>query len=369
MIKYKYIPMEIIRTALAWFVVTIATVFVGFGVSQVISHPEVKADTLQFDEQEATIRAIRRAIPGVVSINILQPSDNPADPKKTKKGSGSGFLISNDGLILTNKHVVSAGDEKSQYKVVLYSGKQYYAQLIGKDPLNDFAILKIYDKNLPYLEMGDSNKLTIGMTAIAIGNALGRYDNSATKGIISGLARNLSVFGGETVDLKNLIQTDAEINLGNSGGPLINLEGKVVGVNVAKDNGGQSIGFSIPINEAKPIIQSARTSERIIRAYVGLRFYMITPELAEEKKLVRTTGALILPGLEEGEVAIIPGGPADKAGLREGDIIIEVDGRVLDERLPLSAIINQYAPGKKLGFKVQRGKDVFVKVITLEEIK
>jgi serine protease Do len=361
--------MEIIRTALAWFVITIATVSVGFGISQILPRTEVQADILQFDEQEATIRAIKRAIPGVVSINILQPSDDPADPKKIKKGSGSGFLISSDGLIISNKHVISVGDENSQYKVTLYSGKQYYAQLIGKDPLNDLAILKIYDKNLPYLEMGDSNKLTIGMTVIAIGNALGRYDNSATKGIVSGLARNLSVFGGETGDLRNLIQTDAEINLGNSGGPLINLEGKVVGVNVAKDNGGQSIGFSIPINEVKPIIQSARTSERISRAYLGVRFFMITPEVAEEKKLLRTTGALILPGLEEGEVAIIPGGPADKAGIQEGDIIIEVDGRVLDERLPLSAIINQFSPGKKLGFKIQRGKAVLIKTVTLEEIK
>ncbi|QQS60710.1 trypsin-like peptidase domain-containing protein [Candidatus Falkowbacteria bacterium] len=361
--------MEIIRTALAWSVIAITTVFVGFGVSQVISHQNVHADVLQFDEQEATIRAIKRAIPGVVSISIQQPSDNPADPKKVKKGSGSGFLISADGLILTNKHVVESGDEKSEYKVTLYSGKQYFAQLIGKDPLNDLAILKIYDKNLPYLEIGDSNKLTIGMTVIAIGNALGRYDNSATKGIVSGLARNLSIFGVESGDLRNLIQTDAEINLGNSGGPLINLEGKVVGVNVAKDNGGQSIGFSIPINEVKPIIESARTSERISRAYVGLRFYMITPELADEKKLLRTTGALIMPGLEEGEVAIIPGGPADKAGLQEGDIIFEIDGRVLDERLPISAIINQFKPGKKLGFKVQRGKSIFNKIVTLEEIK
>jgi serine protease Do len=360
--------MNLIRLVFAWSIIVIATVSVGLGVSQVMT-PHASADTLQFDEQEATIRAIKRAIPGVVSINVLQPPENPSDTKKTKRGSGSGFLISADGLIITNKHVLAAGDDKSQYRVSLYSGKEYYAQLIGKDPINDLAILKIYDKNLPFLEMGDSNRLDIGMTVIAIGNALGRYDHSATKGIISGLARYLTIPGGETENFNNLIQTDAEINLGNSGGPLINLEGKVVGVNVAKDNGGQSIGFSIPINEVKPIIQSARTSEQIIRAYVGLRFYMITPELAEEKKLVRSTGALILKGREEGAVAIIPGSPADKAGLEEGDIIFEVDGRSIDERLPLSAIVNQHVPGKRLGFKVQRGKDVFVKIITLEEAK
>ncbi len=361
--------MNVLRTGLAWLVIVVATLSVGFGVTQNIE-PVVSADNLRLDEQEATIRAIKGTIPGVVSINIFEPSDNPADSKKIKKGSGSGFLISSDGLIITNKHVVSAGSVNSQYKVTLYSGKQYYAQLIGKDPLNDLAVLKIYDKNLPFLEMGDSNRLTMGMTVIAIGNALGRYDHSATKGIISGLARNLTIVGvNETEDLKNVIQTDAEINLGNSGGPLINLEGKVIGVNVAKDGGGQSIGFSIPINEAKPIIQSSRASERVIRAYVGLRFTMITPDIAEEKKLVRTTGALILPGREDGEVAIIPGGPADKAGLQEGDIIFEVDGRALDERLPLSSIINQHTAGKKLGLKVQRGKDVFTKIITLEEYR
>jgi S1-C subfamily serine protease len=173
----------------------------------------------------------------------------------------------------------------------------------------------------------------------------------------------------ETEDLKNVIQTDAEINLGNSGGPLINLEGKVVGVNVAKDSGGQSIGFSIPINEVKPIIESVRTSERIRRAYLGLRFFMITPELADEKQLVRTTGALITPGDEEGEVAIVPGSPADKAGLIENDIIFEVDGRALDERLPLSSIVNQFTPGKKIGLKIQRGQEIFTKIVTLEEYR
>lgn len=343
-------------------------------------HLGVEADTLRLDDQEATIRSINRAIPAVVSITIYDTIDvTVTDPetdvdriekRKTRLGAGSGFLISPDGLILTNKHVASVGSETSEYKVTLHSGKQYYAQLIGKDPVQDLAVLKIYDKNLPYLEMGDSNALKVGQTVIAIGNALGRYDNSATKGIISGLGRSLLASGdnGTTENLENVIQTDAQINLGNSGGPLINLEGKVVGVNVAKDEGGESLGFSIPINVAKPVISSARTSGHIIRARLGVRYAIITPEMAEEKKLTRSTGALIITG-DNNEPAITEGSPAAAAGLQAGDIIFEVDGKKIDERLPLQSLISQFAPGKKLGFKIQRGTQIFTKIITLDQLK
>jgi len=327
----------------------------------------VSADTLRLDEQEATIRAINRATPGVVSISIFETTEK----EKVKIGSGSGFLISADGLILTNKHVASAGAEgKSEYKITLYSGKQYYAQLIGKDPIDDLAVLKIFDKNLPYLELGDSNNLKVGTSVIAIGNALGRYANSATKGIISGLGRSLSASGnnGTTENLENVIQTDAQINVGNSGGPLINLEGKVIGINVAKDNGGESIGFAIPINKAKPVITSVKNTGRIIRSFLGVRYVTITPEIAEEEKLARSTGALIVVN-DKGEAGILPDSPADKAGLLVGDIIFEVDGKKINEQLPLSAYVNQFAPGKKLGLKVQRGTTIFTKIVTLAEFK
>lgn len=341
---------------------------------------KIEADSLKFDEQEATVRAIKQVSPAVVSINVfdivdvtVQHDDGSSTTKKEKvsQGSGSGFLISSTGLIITNRHITSAvSRDRGEYKVTLNSGKQYYAQFIGNDPLHDLALLKIFDTNLPFVTLGDSSKITVGTTVIAIGNSLGRYSNSATKGIVSGLYRNIEASGanGTSEDLKNVIQTDAEINAGNSGGPLIDLQGNVVGINVAKDGGGQSIGFSIPINEAKPIIASARSSDRIIRARLGVRFLMITPEIAEERKTSRQSGALLIVS-NKGEPAITPGGPAEKVGLQAGDIIFEIDGRSIDERLPLSSYINQFTPGKKLGLRIQRGNDIFTRIVTLDEYK
>src|SRR3989338_9073419 len=268
---------------------------------------KVIADTLRLDDQEATIRAINKVMPAVVSIIIidqqssitinLSTGQKTETKSKVQKGSGTGFIISPDGLILTNKHVVGAANEKTaDYRVILNSGKQYYAQLIGKDPINDLAVLKIFDKNLPFVQLGDSDKLQIGTTVVAIGNALGRYQNSATKGIISGLGRNIEASdqsGNTSETLDNVIQTDANINLGNSGGPLVDLDGNIVGINVATDQTGSSIGFAIPINEAKPGIKSVREIGRIVRSRLGVRYHMLTPELASQLKIGLNSGAWI----------------------------------------------------------------------------
>jgi len=354
---------SILKYILLWLVVVMVLVGGLLILASFLTHSSAGADLLRLDDQEATIRAIKKAIPGVVSIVVSQD--------KNRIGAGSGFLISADGLILTNKHVASAVvDGPAEYKVTLYSGKQYFAQLIGVDPLDDLAVLKIFDKNLPYLQLGDSNSLVAGMSVVAIGNALGRYDNSATKGIISGLGRSLTASGnnGQSEDLQNVIQTDAEINFGNSGGPLINLNGDVIGVDVARDDGGASLGFAIPVNEAKPIIQSVRATGRIIRARLGVRYKIITPEMADQQKLPRSTGALITLG-EHNEAAISDGSPAAAAGLQADDIIFEIDGKKIDERLPLQSYIAQFSPGKKLGLKIQRGTQIFTKIVTLDELK
>lgn len=341
----------------------------------------VLAGNLSLDDQTATIRAIKKVMPAVVSITVYDYDDavslnlnsGAASVKKERrqKGAGTGFIVSADGLILTNKHVVSSGNEKTaEYRIILSSGKKYFAQFIGKDPLNDLALLKIFDKNLPFAEMGDSAVLQIGASAIAIGNALGQYQNSATKGIISGLGRSLvaSDQAGNSEPLDNIIQTDAEINLGNSGGPLIDLQGKVIGINTAVDLAGTAIGFAIPVNDAKPVLSSYKESGRIIRPRMGVRYVMITPEMAQEKKLARESGALIIKS-DDGKAAILPKSPAETAGLAEGDIIFEINGAKIAGSDTLLSIIQKYKPGNKIGIKVQRGNKVLVKTVELDEFK
>jgi S1-C subfamily serine protease len=357
-------------------------IFVGSFIFSISSLPFISiADNLSMDEQELTIRAINKVMPAVVSIIVydehemayldLSSGMQTIKKEKIEKGSGTGFIISSDGLILTNKHVVNTADEKTgSFRIILNDGKQYYASLIGKDPLNDLAVLKIYENKLPAVELGDSDKLSIGATVIAIGNSLGRYQNSATKGIVSGLGRSLvaSDLVGNSEKLDNVIQTDAEINPGNSGGPLINLDGRVVGINVAIDEGGSAIGFAIPINDARQVISSVKKYGAIKRPQLGVRYVMITPELYQDKKLVREKGALITGG-ENGESAISAGSAADKAGFLEGDIIFEINSIKIEGKNTLLSVIQRYKPGDKIGLKVQRGEKVFVKIVILEEFK
>jgi len=343
---------------------------------------KVVADTLRLDDQEATIRAIKKVMPAVVSIIImdkqtttvinLNTGEQTQKTDTVQKGSGTGFLISADGLILTNKHVVSAGNEKTaEYRIILNSGKQYYAQLIGKDPINDLAVLKIFDKNLPYVALGDSDKLQIGSTVMTIGNALGRYQNSATKGMVSGLGRSIEASdqsGSISETLDNVIQTDAEINLGNSGGPLIDLEGNVIGVNVAIDQTGSSIGFAIPINDAKPVIKSVREIGRIVRPRLGIRYHMLTPELAQQLKLTKNSGAWITV-TNDGTESVLKDSPADKAGLKPGDIIMEINGIKIEGKTTLISVIQKYKPGDKVGFRVFRDGKILILITTLDEFK
>ena len=340
------------------------------------------ADTLRLDDQEATIRAINKVIPAVVNIIVLDQQTTTIinlttgeQTQKTeivRKGSGTGFLISADGLTLTNKHVVGAANEKTgQYKILLNSGKQYYAQLIGKDPINDLAVLKIFDKNLPYVQLGDSDQLSIGTTVIAIGNALGRYQNSATKGIVSGVGRNIEASdqsGNISEILDNVIQTDAEINPGNSGGPLVDLVGNIVGINVAIDQSGSAIGFAIPINDAKPVVKSVREIGRIVRPRLGVRYHMLTPELAQQLKLAKDSGAWISVN-QDGTPSVLAGSPADKAGLKPGDIVTEINGIKLQGKATLISVIQKFKPGDRIGLKVFRDGKFINLIAVLDEFR
>jgi len=369
--KYIAVSLLLIGLSAGWFV---------FNNNSKITN--VVADTLRLDDQEATIRAIKKVMPAVVNIVVmdkqttttidLSTGEKTQKTDTVQKGSGTGFLISADGLILTNKHVVSVGNEKTaEYKIVLNTGKRYYAQLIGKDPINDLAVLKIFDKNLPYAQLGDSDKLQIGSTVMTIGNTLGRYKNSATKGIVSGLGRSIEASdqsSATTEILDNVIQTDAEINLGNSGGPLIDLNGNIIGVNVAIDQSGTSIGFAIPINDAKPVIKSVREIGRIVRTRLGIRYFMLTPEIAQDNNLTKDVGAWI-PTSKDETPSILADSPATKAGLKEGDIITEINGIKLQGQTTLLSVIQKYKPGNKIGLKVFRDGKFSTLVAVLDEFR
>ncbi len=357
--------------------IAILTIFiVGAGFGFVLNNkiaPQATADDLRLDGQEAAIRAIEKVIPAVVSIVVydwedflaLTPAGQEAQKYRKQMGNGTGFLISADGFILTNKHVVNvAGKKTAEFRITLNSGKKYYAQLIGEDPFNDLAVLKIFDKDLPFVELGDSDELAIGSTVIAIGNALGRYENSATKGIVSALGRSLTAnsSAGKPEALDNIIQTDANINMGNSGGPLIDLKGRVIGVNTAVDNAGAAIGFALPINDVRPVINSVKEIGRIARPRLGVRYIMLTSEIAGEKNLTRDTGALIISG-DEGESAVLSDSAASKAELLAGDIIFEINAIRIEGKNTLSSVIQKYKPRDKIGLKIQRGDKVIIRVV------
>lgn len=289
--------------------------------------------------------------------------------EKQEVGSGSGFIISADGLVVTNRHVVA--DEKAEYTVVTNKGDRYTAKVLGRDPVNDLAVLKIEGSNFPVLNLGTSEHLKAGQSVIAIGNALGEFSNTVSTGVISGLSRSIDAFGSglSSERLIGLIQTDASINPGNSGGPLLDSEGNVIGINVAVAQNAQNIGFAIPIDQAKATIDSVKQNGRLVRAWLGVRYVIITPDSAKENKLAKDYGALVVRGDKPEELAVIADSPAAKAGLKENDIIMEVNGQKITEDNPLASLISRAKPEDKLTLKVWRdGKELSV-AVTLEEMK
>lgn len=278
--------------------------------------------------------------------------------EEVEVGSGSGFIVSEDGMILTNRHVVL--DTEAEYEVMLDNGEVYDAKVIDRDQVYDLALLQIEAEGLTPVEIGDSDALTQGQTVMAIGNTVGLYPNTVTKGIVSGLSRNLEA------GYNGLIQTDAAINSGNSGGPLLNLQGQVIGVNTAVDRSGEGIGFAIPINDATDAIESVKKNGYIARAGLGVRYQIIDEEIAALNDLEYNYGAYIIG--ENDLLGVIPGSAADKANIKEGDIILEVDGQRVDTESSLAELITQRGVGDDVQLKMfidGQEKDVTVK---LEEL-
>ncbi|HDH31207.1 MAG TPA: PDZ domain-containing protein, partial [Candidatus Wolfebacteria bacterium] len=233
-------------------------------------------------------------------------------------------------------------------------------------PILDLAIMKIKIDNSPTVKLGNSDFIKLGQTAIAIGNALGEFRNTVSVGVISGLSRTVNASGGGIIErIENVIQTDAAINRGNSGGPLLNLKGEVVGINVAMVSGAQSIGFSIPINQVKKAIESVKQTGRIITPYLGVRYLSINSELVEKEKLLVENGALIRES--KGEPAILPDSPASKAGLQAEDIIIEINKEKIDQNHSLALLIKKYSVGDTITIKIFRVDKILELKATLEE--
>ncbi len=322
-----------------------------------ISTPSEK---IQIASEESVVtKVVEEVSPSVVTVSIVKTRSigrifeiDPFDPfnffrqtpgskQKIEQDIGTGFIISEDGMIVTNKHVVS--DTEAKYKVVTKDDKTYEVQKIFRDPTNDLAIIKIDAKGLTPITLGDSSKIKVGQMAIAIGTALGEFRNTVTVGVISGLGRGItagSPFEGYVERLDNVIQTDAAINPGNSGGPLLNSSGQVIGVNTAVSSEGQNIGFAIPINVVKDSLEQFNKTGKFQRPYLGVRYKMITRDLA------------LLNEVPEGAYIqeVIKDSPADKAGIKEEDIITKVDGKKVTEK---DGGLSKLIANKKIGEKIE----------------
>ncbi len=337
------------------------------------------SQTVTVTEDSAVTNVVSEAGPAVVSIVISKdisgdlnfdsfgffgiPESLPSQPNIQEVGAGSGFFVSSDGWIMTNKHVVL--DETATYTVVTKDGESYQAKVMARDPSNDIALLKIEIQDAPYLRFADSDSLQLGQGVVAIGNSLGQYQNTVTFGIISGVGRSIRAGGGGISELlEGVIQTDAAINQGNSGGPLLNLAGSVVGINTAVDISGQSIGFAIPANDARIAFDSYQQNGKILRPYLGVRYIMITQAMAKTEQLPKDFGALIVRGSGPTDFGVLPGSPGDKAGLRENDIILELGGQRLDEDNSLARALRKFSPGERVPAKIYR--DGSEQTVTIE---
>ena len=344
----------------------------------VVQERKIREGSLVIEGVVADI--VEEAGPSVVTVGIsktqrvFDPFEDFYDPfgifeiprrepqqRKIEQDIGTGFVVSKDGLIVTNKHVVSDLDAK--YRVVTSDGKTHEAEKIYRDPSNDLAIIKINNGDLVPVELGDSSKLRVGEFTMAIGTALGEFRNTVTTGVISGIGRGITAgdpFGGYQERLDNLIQTDAAINPGNSGGPLLNSAGQVIGLNVAVASGAENIGFAIPINIVKEALDNFEKTGSFNRAYLGVKYRMIGADLARLKDLPE--GAWISE--------VVKDSPADKAGLEQGDIIKKADGTALtEEGTDLAKAISSHKVGDKMTLVIDRNGEEKTLTATLGESK
>jgi serine protease Do len=330
----------------------------------------------QTSQEEKIIKVVEDYSPAVVSVIVTKdvpimeqyyinpfgedwpfqfqiPQYRQKGTEEKEVGGGSGFIISEDGMVLTNKHVVL--DVSANYTVFTNDGASFTAEVLARDPFQDIAVLKIKEKgSFSTVKLGDSSSLQIGQTVVAIGNALGEFKNTVSVGVISGLDRTITATGnGFTETIEGVIQTDAAINAGNSGGPLLNLRGEVIGINTAMAGEAENIGFAIPINKATKDIEQVKTIGRIARPFLGIRYVLINDEIKQENDLSVDYGAWIISG-NQGEPAVSSNSPAEKAGLKEGDIVLEFNNERITTDNSLAKIIAKYDPDNRIKVKILR---------------
>lgn len=361
-----------------------------------VQNPTTGETTKVISEEQQVINLVERAKPAVVSIIITKelpkyerfyynpfgddpffrqffgdrfpgfqvPSQRQNGTERRQVGAGSGFIVSADGYIVTNRHVVA--DEAADYTTVLNDGRKFPAKVLARDPVKDIAIIKIEaGGDLPFLTFGKKEDIKVGQTVVVIGNALGEFSNTVSKGVISGVSRSLIAGDsfGRTEQLTGVIQTDAAVNPGNSGGPLLNLKGEVVGMSTAVAQGAENIGFALPADEIVKDLEQVKAGQKIVYPFLGVRFTMIDEEIQEANNLPVDYGALVVRGENRTDLAVVPGGPADKAGIGENDIILEINGIKLNEQHPLNEVINRFKPGDKVNLKVlSKGQERTVSV-------
>ena len=338
-------------------------------------------------DDRRVIKIIKKVMPAVVSIAIAKHLEDlekempkEHDPSFTADaladrhgmvqiGGGSGFIVDPDGLVMTNKHVIV--DAKAEYTVILDDGRTFPAKILSRDPINDVAILKIETNKLPCLRLGDASRLELGQSLIAIGNALGVFKNTVSLGIVSGLSRSITAQADPNSppqEMRGLIQTDAAINPGNSGGPLVDSKGLVIGVNAAIVSGAHSIGFAIPVNAARRDLDDIRRYGRIRRPLLGVRYIMIDADLKAKMNLSVDYGAIVMRESDH-DYAVVPESPADKAGVKEKDIILSFNGKKLDREHPIQDFLETMNVGEEVDLSMLRdGKPLSVKA-TLSERK
>ena len=351
----------------------------------------IPAPQIFVSDEERVIAAIATVNPAVVSVVVTKdvpiyeqyyetinpwgvfggftvPRVRENGTEEREVGGGSGFIVSSDGLIVTNRHVVD--DPEARYSVVLSNGSVYDVTVVDRDPQLDIAILELAElpnEQLAFVSFGDSESLVLGQTVIAIGNALAEFQNTVSLGIVSGLGRSIVASDtlGNTERLNQVIQTDAAINPGNSGGPLLNLDGEVIGVNVATSEGADNIGFALPSQIVREVVDSVREYGEILRPFLGVRYVMIDESTAAEYALTEPFGAFIIPYTEE-TLSIEPGSPAEQAGLLAGDIITAVDEVELRNR-DLATELRNKSVGETVELVIVREGTEFIVEVALAE--